>query len=214
MVLYSWQDIHEVPDSPGVYAWYYRHQLGTWDINQISAQVTELNQKGQTDQAERVVRTFLETKLFRPFMEMPYKAVIRGALKPTYRGDLAHDLPISGDVVRRISEDPGRLFFIKQVLENAVPRFSSPIYIGMSDRLRRRLLKHKHLINSYLEDGLYTPIGPTEVADQSFAKQVVRRGFDVTRLAVTVQPIEATANEHLDVENILNRINFPLCGSQ
>ena len=214
MVLFSWQDIHEVPDSPGVYAWYYRHQVGKWDIDQISSQVTALTQKGQVDEAESLVRNFLESKLFRPFMEMPYKAVIRGPLKPTYKGDLLHDLPISGDVIRRIAEDPGRLFLIKQVLENAVPRFASPIYIGMSDRLRRRLLKHKHLIVSYLEDGSYSPVGPTEASDQSFAKQVVRRGFDVTRLIVTVQSIEATANEHLDVENILNRINFPLCGSQ
>ena len=51
-----------------------------------------------------------------------------------------------------------------------------------------------------------------EEADLSFAKDVARRCLVPGRLVVFVTPTPMSGDEYKDVENLLNRINFPLCG--
>jgi hypothetical protein len=213
--LYSWPEIDEVPAQAGIYAWYYKHTLTDHDINALTGELAAL-QAGPSEEAMALVRRFLETHLFEAFVEEPYEAVIRGPLKPGYEG-LLHNIPhISPGLVERIVADPGRLKALKKVLEGAIPEFASPIYIGMSDSLNRRLRWHQRLIAIYKEAGGHPgpdlPATPLERSDHSFARQVARRGFNVSRLVVAVRLIEAAGDIHLDAENILNRINYPLCG--
>lgn len=212
--LFSWLEINSVPRAPGIYAWYYRHLLTDHDIDRLTSDL--LAAGSDQDRAERLVKEFLSTFLFDVFREEPYQVSMVGPLKPSYQGPVPHLMSITDGLVRRIASDPGRLKDLKKVLEGAVPEFASPIYIGMSDDLRGRVGQHKRLIQKYkagerfdLGEGLTTE---EETADHSFAREVVRRGFSLARLAVAVRVIDAPANIHLDAENILNRINFPLCG--
>lgn len=213
--LYVWPEIDDVLQLSGIYSWYYRHTLTDFDINTLTADLAALP-VGAAGQAEGMVRGFLEAHLFDAIVEEPYEASLRGPLKPTYEGKLQYIPNISAGLVERIIADPGRLASLKKVLENAVPEFASPIYIGMSDNLNTRLRRHKRLIEQY-KSSPSKHVGEStataqEKSDQSFARQVARRGFIVSRLVVSVRYIDAAGDVHLDAENVLNRINYPLCG--
>jgi hypothetical protein len=45
-----------------------------------------------------------------------------------------------------------------------------------------------------------------------FANQVIARNFDPTNLFVHVAEVNVDTGEHNDLENILNRINYPIFG--
>lgn len=212
--LYSWSQIEDIPAGAGIYAWYYKHTLTDFDIDKLVGDLAAA--EAASPEAPALVRRFLETHLFEAFVEEPYNVSITGPLKPEYDGQIHNVANISPGLVERIVADPGRLKTLKKVLEGAVPEFASPIYIGMSDGLNGRLRRHKRLIEFYKKAGGQAvgenPATPAEKADHSFARQVARRGFVTNRLVVSVRLIDATGDVHLDAENILNRINYPLCG--
>lgn len=215
--LYLWSEIDDTPDKTGVYAWYYRHTLADFDINRLISDLAALPADSTNQPAARAcVTDFLQKHLFRAFTEEPYEAVIRGQLKPTYQGRLANIVGVSPDLVDRLVAEPTRLWILKRVLEEAVPEFASPVYIGMAISLKARLLGHKSLIQTYMaaagrnvSDELPSASASN---DHSFAREVVRRGFSINGLAVAVRVIDAAEAVHVDAENILNRINYPLCG--
>jgi hypothetical protein len=213
--LYAWAEIGEILPKTGIYAWYCKHTFTEFDIGKLVADLAGLPAEA-TQEAKDLVQRFLETHLFSVFVEDPYDASITGPLKPAYAGQLHHAHRISEDLVARIAQEPGRLRVLKKVLEDAVPEFASPIYIGMSDNLHRRIGRHKKLIETYRAgDAVPMPglsASPAEKADHSFARDVARRGFSLNRLVVSVRCIDAPGNVHVDAENILNRINYPLCG--
>lgn len=213
--LFHWNEVDETPEKTGIYAWYYRHSLADFDIKKLIADLGALPTTGSRDAMHRVTE-FLQTHLFHEFIEEPYHAEISGPLKPTYKGSL-HNIPtITAELVGRVVKDPQRLWSLKKVLEHAVPEFASPIYIGMAENLNVRLQVHKGLIERYKAAmGRPVDIGPLtalESSDHSFAREVIRRGFSLNGLVVAVREIDAAENLHLDAENILNRINYPLCG--
>lgn len=214
--LYSWLDVGKIPAKPGVYAWYYRHLLADHDIKTLVSNLAAV--KGNQAREDELVRDFLRTFLFDVFQEEPYQVLLRGALKPTYVGPVPHVPALTEGLVRRIATEPDRLWVLKKVLDEAIPEFASPVYIGMSVDLTGRVGTHKRLIQEY-KRGVAFDLGvpglsDEEIADHSFAREVVRRGFSPNRLVVSVRVIESpvAGNVHLDAENVLNRINFPLCG--
>ncbi|MER9700761.1 hypothetical protein [Mesorhizobium sp. M0146] len=111
----------------------------------------------------------------------------------------------------RIVEEPARLATIRQVLEASAPHFASPIYIGMSEKLRLRLKRHKALIEKYgeLPD---IALSEEEQRDQSFAREVRARNIPPSRLFVVATVISGPPGTYVDIENILNRIHYPLLG--
>lgn len=214
--LYLWQEIDDTPARTGIYAWYYRHTLADFDINKLIADLRDLPTTASTIEARERVTAFLRKHIFGAFIEEPYDAVIRGRLKPTYEGTLSNDATISPELVERIMLEPERLWSLKTVLQEAVPEFASPVYIGMAVDLNCRLRRHKRLIEQYMaaagrarSDDKLTPM---ESEDHSFAREVVRRGFSSNGLAVAVRVLNTQEKVHVDAENILNRINYPLCG--
>jgi hypothetical protein len=213
--LYHWSEVDDIPGKTGVYAWYYRHSLADFDIKRLIAALQE-NPAASPKAAVALVANFLHAHLFQPFAEEPYDASIHGPLKPSYQGKLLNKSGLSDELVARIAAEPARLWALKQVLEEAVPEFASPIYIGMAVNLNSRVRGHKGLIERYkaaggrsIEDTAATAL---ERNDQSFARQVVNRGFTPNGLTVAIRMIDAAENVHVDAENILNRINYPLCG--
>ena len=206
---FTWAKLNEAPDVPGVYAWYVRLFLGDADLRSFERAVNDERER-TGGKPSVVVSNMLERHFFHPFKETAYKVRLDGPLKPKYKGELAHEPSSSESLVKRLIEDPSRLRQIANVLNMAAPFFTAPLYIGMATNLRTRLLKHKSLINDFADNrGL---VGSDE-GSAGFARQVVARGFDPNQLFVACIPIEGVENEEqVDLENILNRINFPIFG--
>lgn len=212
--IYSWENIHTTPCSCGVYAWYYSLPLRDTDIFKLIE-----NLKSDSKRAKTLVTEFLQMFLFQPILEEPFNAIIKGPLKPTYEGKLVSLPTITLDLIDRIVADPKRLWTLKNVLDVSVPEFASPIYIGMSKNLNDRLSKHKKLIKHYKDNKDTNEVNMNSDLlkiennrDQSFAFEVFSRGLSENKLSVAIRLINVDENEHVDIENILNRIIYPLCG--
>lgn len=215
--VFSWSEIGSVPDKPGIYAWYYLPEITDFDLERIIKRLCALRDRGDRKSATKATENFFETAIFRYFKEDPFCAVLRGPLKPYYEGVLDHKLSISQTLVDRIIEEPERLYTIKEVLEASAPGFSRPIYIGMSDRLRTRVGRHKKLIEHYRETSPPAVVDSTDPQsikhrDQSFAQLISVRNIVPSRLFVMVRIIGSTGHRYVDLENILNRIHYPLLG--
>lgn len=213
---YKLMELNEAPTSSGIYAWYYQIKLTDKDIASCIAEAKQAESEAERCQT---VRDFLEQRLFQYYREAPYDVKISGQMKAAYEGSVNHVLPISIDLVKRISENPDRINSLKKLLYEAVPFFASPIYIGVAKNLRKRLQKHRTLIDKYSPDGMFDVYTPQDTdseddrADHSFALEVSRqRNFNPNYLVVFTMDFDAEENLHVDLENILNRINYPLCG--
>ena len=204
---YLWSDLANAPASAGVYAWYYSPDITDFDLERAVAEATEVDRERSRD----VVRSLLDERLFSFFREEPYEAVVTGSLKPSYSGQLTHANDVSNSLVERVSEDPGRLRSIRDALRLSAPLFASPLYIGMATRLRGRLGRHKELIERYRttqsRDGR-----ADRGSDAGFAWQIAKRRIPPERLFVCTCTISADDGTAVDVENILNRIYYPILG--
>jgi hypothetical protein len=215
---FRFNEVANAPETPGVYSWYYRIELADRDI---ATCVAEVNSTAATAEREELVKSFLDRRLFRYYKEEPYEVHMGGALKPSYSGLVNHRSDISPSLIRRIAENPERLNEIKSTLRLAVPLFASPIYIGVAKRLRDRLMQHVKLIEYFQQirasaagSGLEpTPDSEEEVNDHRFAHEVsMLRDFTTSNLVVNTLELQVEEAIRYDLENILNRINYPLCG--
>jgi hypothetical protein len=211
---FKWSQLGNIPEKPGIYAWYYSPKISKCDIDRFIETVNKLNGEGAVAEAQRIVRAFLEKQLFRFFKEDPFFAQITGALKPSYEGELRHQTTISEGLIKRLSERPDRIQSIRSVLELTTPNFASPIYIGMSDGLRSRIAGHKALIERFRKhfSASESTDGVEEDGDAGFARRVAQRGIPPELLFVTTCVVEGENGIHVDLENILNRIYYPILG--
>ena len=213
-MIYSWTEIINVPSKPGVYAWYYSPEITDFDLQDTINKILMFKSVNNMDEAQEIVKTFLNNYLFRFFQEEPYHATLRGSLKPKYEGTVEHTPELSEDLVARIVDEPERLTTVRQVLEKSTPNFSSPLYIGMSKNLNGRLKTHKKLIEKYCSQ--VNPndfnIKDAEDRDKNFAMRVCSRNIYPTRLSVAINVLEDIGERYVDIENILNRIHYPLFG--
>lgn len=208
-MLFKWQEVGNVPSEPGVYAWYYELTITRYDINRVIEQVSYYKDAGDFSKAKSAISQFLHKFIFQYFTEEPYSTLISGLLKPKYEGELEHTPETSDSLISRIVEDPERLYTIKEILSGSVPTFASPMYIGMSSDLQRRISTHKKLITKFRAK---ESVNFGSKRDQSFALRVAERKLIPTRLCVAVKEISDNAPGYVDAENILNRINFPILG--
>lgn len=215
---FRFNEIAGAPDEPGLYSWYYRVELADKDITDCIAGVKSA--ASQVDR-ESVVRAFLEDRLFRCYREVPYSVTLSGKLKPRYQGKIDHAPDMSNSLIARLAQNPETLHDVKQALKLAVPQFASPIYIGVAERLRKRLLQHVSLIGYYLNlQASALDLDPTagatseeDASDHKFAYEVsMVRGFRASNLIVNTLQLPVHDTVRYDLENILNRINYPLCG--
>ncbi len=215
-MLYWWTELGEVPEKAGVYAWYYSPEITDFDLEQINSELMVCRKTDDTNKASQIVEDFLHNNLFRYFQEEPYQASLRGPLKPRYEGYFEHTPELSEELVRRIVEEPERLFTIKNVLEKSAPYFASPIYIGMSENLSQRIKTHKKLIEKYCSSASISGDRSSKEdkgeRDRSFAMRISKLSIPPTRLFVVIHPYENLGKRYVDIENILNRIHYPLLG--
>jgi hypothetical protein len=205
----TWSEIDLAPETPGIYAWYSRLVISKADIDDIVKRINEAKLVGEV-KAREEVEDALDRFIFSPYRETPYQVALRGQLKPKFSGQVAHEPSKSESLVGRLAANPERLRAISEVLKTAAPWFTAPLYIGMAINLRSRLKQHRNKIVELRDLQGY---GSTdEPAEAGFANQVIARNFDPTNLFVHIAEVNVDTGEHNDLENILNRINYPIFG--
>jgi hypothetical protein len=205
----TWTEIELAPETAGVYAWYSRLLISRADIDEIIRRILAAKTVDE-QRARAAVEDALDRFVFNPYRESPYRVQLRGPLKPRFAGEVAHEPSKSDSLVSRLVKTPERFRTVAEVLGAAAPAFTAPLYIGMATNLRNRLRAHKNKIAD-LRD-LRHAHDNDDSAEAGFAKQVVARGFDPTNLFVHVTEVSVDTGEHNDIENILNRINYPIFG--
>jgi hypothetical protein len=204
--LLNWFQIANAPNGPGIYAWYAKIFISNADLELFERNMFAAKSAGESEEA--VVKDALERFVFAPFHETDYTVDVSGQLKPNYSGTLKHSPSVSRSLIDRLLQEPQRLREIAKLLESVVPHFTAPLYIGMARNLNDRLSKHKALIEQFNE-------GRSDAArdiESGFARQVVNRRLPPTKLQVAIAEVQTIAAEPQDLENILNRINFPIFG--
>lgn len=206
-----WADLANAPAAPGVYAWYYSPQITDYDLDAAIANIKSQREEDRAE-AERSAKALLDERIFKQFREEPYRAVVEGPLKPTYSGPLEHAFEVSPGLVSRLVDEPERLRSLRDILDRSAPMFASPLYIGMSVNLRTRLGKHKSLIEKFRVARLNeTP--PQRNSDAGFAWQIAKRQMPPDRLFVFTCVIGSDdENTAIDIENVLNRLYYPILG--
>lgn len=207
---YEWAEIVDVPNRPGIYAWYYRPELTRFDLEKTINEIQSNRKNGNEVEGKKAIQTFLQERIFQYFQEAPYQVIVKGQLKPSYQGQLHHRPSPTDALIDRIIENPDRLRTIKEVLETSSPELASPLYIGMSANLGQRLKQHRRLIEKYRDNNSETYRGESRA--HNFASQICQRNIVPTRLFVVVRIINELGNRYVDIENILNRIHYPLLG--
>lgn len=203
-----WADIANAPAVSGVYAWYYSPEITEFDLERT---ILAARTAADRSDGEDAVRSLMDDRIFRYFREEPYNAELSGPLKAAFSGKLDHNATVSHSIVSRLADDPERLRAIKNVLALSAPMFASPLYIGMAAVLRTRLARHKDLIEKYRSaaprDGQVS-----RSSDAGFAWQIAKRKIPPERLFVFTCSIAGDDGTAVDVENILNRICYPILG--
>ena len=210
----SWSTLGDAPNEPGLYAWYFRPRISALAVDSLIAAI-EADDSVGTAAAGIRIRAFLDSQLFARLRAPPYTASISGPLRPAYEGQIEMRSAISDSLIERLAAEPKRLRGIAAALAHMTPHFASPLYIGMARKLRDRLAQHKQRILDIVQaqadlDG-QGPEGNGVTPEASFAREVVRRGIPYTALWVAVGRLPE-AGDPVDVENVLNRLNYPLFG--
>lgn len=205
----SWAEIDQAPEVPGIYAWYSRLIISKADIEAVIRRV-DLARLSSELLAKQEVEEALERFIYGPYQETPYLVALRGQLKPRFSGAVAHEPSRSDSLISRLATEPERFRVIADVLKTVAPSFTAPLYIGMAKNLRSRLKQHRNKIVELRDQ--HGGHGVDASVEAGFANQVVARNFDPTNLFVHIAEVNVDTGEHNDLENILNRINYPIFG--
>jgi hypothetical protein len=212
---YKWNSLSSIPEIEGVYAWYLPLKLSKKDIEILIDRVLDFKSKEQEVVAKEEIKDFIEKRILNFYNEAPYEVSLTGPLKPKYKGKVNHIPSVSDSLVNRLYEEPSRIHEISEVLISSAPQFASPIYIGMAKNLKSRIRKHQSLIQKYATKDQYSVnqnLSEEDKRDHDFASRVVSRGIPETNMFVCIQEVSTLKDTYKDVENLLNRINYPVLG--
>lgn len=210
----GWINLSQAPAVPGVYAWYYQPEITDFDLNTAVSDIQRLAGQGDREGAKAVVVALLNERIMSYFRQDPYEILLTGPLKPRHSGVAKHEQRLSPELVERLVNEPHRLRPLRDILAGSAPHFASPIYVGMSDNLRVRLLRHRTLIERYRQEdfrrSLEMVTGHSE--DAGFARRVVSRKIPPDRLFAMICEADDVDGLHVDAENLLNRMYYPILG--
>lgn len=193
----------------GVYAWYYNVNISEFDSEKFFEVLTATE---NVVDKQKIVKDFLVKNIFNFFKYPDYDAKISGPLIPTFSGKLTYEVDLTDSLVEKIVSKPELVFEIKSAINGMAPEFSSPLYVGMASNLKRRLIQHKNLISSIKESKSIRFDDDISLAERNFAARVVSRDFILDDLFVCVSDVKSDNGLHNVVENIINRINYPILG--
>lgn len=204
-----WNNINaeSIECQPGVYAWYYKPRLGNADVEQF---MLDLNKLSADFEKKNFINDFLNKRLFGFYQQPDYLIDATGPLMPRFSGKIQHVDLVSMSLVESIMSEPNSIFKMRELLTKITALFMSPIYVGMTDNLSRRINQHKNLIES-IKNKTLDP-GKCEFKERSFAERVVQRKMIEIYLEVAILEFDSSLNEHVMAENFLNRISYPILG--
>jgi hypothetical protein len=81
----------------------------------------------------------------------------------------------------------------------------------MANNLSMRLNKHKNLIIRYRENPNIDK-DTEDMPDESFAQRIIKKGYIINNLYVAINSMGENNEISGLLENIINRINFPILG--
>ena len=215
--IYTWDNLHLAPNTPGIYAWYHKIDVEEKNLNQEFEEI----QKSETrKEREDKIRAVIEKYLFSRYKHDDYTVEIRGKLVPEFTGKIRQKLEVKDSLIEKLAgeEKCSNLKDIFTIISCGVPAFSNPLYIGVSEKLRTRLTQHKQRIEFYRDNQIDESSDEENdgVIEKVFAGRIIKRNFQESDLEVHV--LEQN-NLRLgkdfpfsEVENLLNRINYPLLG--
>ncbi|ENX40067.1 hypothetical protein [Acinetobacter courvalinii] len=207
---YKWNEIDSIPQRSGIYSWYLNLQISQADIVDVIQKVRIMKEES-FEEAKNIIERFINKFILNPYKEDPYEVLIKGKLKPKYNGLVHNDQnEISEILVLKILDNPDILYSLVNIISGVSPYFNSPLYIGMAKDLRKRLKQHKTNIIKLKENG--TEISFDLKNDAGFARQVVSRNMNYANLFVHIAYCDTDNLDPSILENILNRINYPIFG--
>lgn len=195
-----------IENKSGVYAWYYKVSLGDADIQKLIDSLKHLDEY----QKSVAVEDFLNRHFYQFFKEANYQASITGKLMPAFKGELAHIDQSSASLKSQLLTSPELLWEIKSFIKDLDVDFSSPIYIGMADNLNVRLNNHKRLIDKFKKEKVTND--NFDDRDENFAARVASKQMLTKNLYVSIKTVESDSRLHTTLENLMNRINYPVLG--
>ena len=223
------KDIFKADESPGLYVWYGILNLGNADISERKNVINALKRQNSR------------------FKTPPLDSTVKGNLGSFWSGQLLDQsmdrlmsaLSESEEIAREksairlnrtIEHEPTRKLLCS-LLDMCTPIFSSPLYIGISDNLRRRLTIHVQkfrVLSEYksikLKDQLFNIDAEEDDATSgiNFAARAVIAGFKEDNLKVYTFPLDKndclSDEEIFDliaaIEFLLNRWSRPILGGK
>jgi hypothetical protein len=185
----------------GLYAWNY-------DFKSFSEIASAIVSDENANDNERIKESLamLAGDSFRRF---DYEVTARSDLQPCYSGKIVHDRGEMTARVRQVTSNTCELAELGRLFEGLDTHFTCPLYIGQAVNIRSRLRQHADKILRYRD----TNMDRVGLERASFAREVVLRRLDISKLIVTTVELPGICPKHLDdLEYILNRISYPLFG--
>lgn len=198
---------------PGIYAWYYNHVIQSVNMNPVDI--------------GRVFETVKRSSA-RPLIQLTAVASHferwTGNLTPDRTKAMEEEVNQDDQFSDVIGRWPNEVAELYNVLQE---RVNSPIYIGISINLRRRLKEHRTALDKRRAFMANRPVVDQEddIADvgvRNFAERVVDAGIADERLTVIVHPVEISTHVKMDeyqsllvsVESVLNQKIAPIFGKK
>ena len=231
--------VSQAPESPGLYAWYGKVDIGDSDFLKLIVE--------GKDQGENRFRALLARHTQRhnlPGMHVRIRSSFESEWRATYpeitterfietlSGQIDEDEIGDEQAKRRlvsldktVSKQKNRQL-LKEVLEASVPVFSAPLYIRVTDNLRRRLSEHVTLLERFARALEHDPkqreILRQQATHPAFAIRALAAGFDENYLEAHVLDFAELAPSGYSVDELteiaeaaewmLNRWHRPYLG--
>ena len=211
--LFEFGKIPDVKDVPGLYAWYFKIELGSNNIE-------------SPQDFFKALKNFTE-KICHPSLYMQleghFNMLLKGNLRHIWYG---HDDNPFTDKFKEMLNHREEREVLSNILKKAVPLLTGPLYIGVSKNLQQRLRTHTQLIQKYLQKNQEVfsqdrPIDSLESLqkDDNFAQRIVKRKIDPNHLVVGVDYVchpnlspEQIRKTVENTETLLNRLFYPILG--
>jgi len=187
-------EIYRAPAKPGLYAWYVEPRFTVQDLewpgdDSDAAAVWLLNE------TVRFSSFFAQPKV-RLSGKAPFETTWRAAISVEGFGSPApspnHEQTVGHVLQTALSESSERLV-LTEALNNAIPYFSAPCYIGVATNLNSRLNEH---MNSFdratktLEAASQQELRDVRESGPDFGSRAVAAGLSIEELSAWILPFE------------------------
>jgi hypothetical protein len=227
--LFHLDRVDEAPNSAGLYVWYGKLSVGAADWDERETKSNLIAQNQLLDAMREHTLKYRQQPL-RLEASANFSTQWSGGLEPTVPGSWndEYDGVWGGmedhSIARGTSSNPAREVLLS-LLHNALPVFSSPLYIGLAieQSLRSRLHQHRNKLRRHWDGVTKDPDYPARIKPENFADRAIKLGFSPRDLYFytlhieTETEINETTNlrqEELlrSAEWLLNRWANPILG--